>query len=159
MEINGSNYQVGNQAMASVLLLYYHLLVEGGITNDQAVYVDQNIFDGYSFLNVEVTEQNNDSEINEKLIREGAVIYLLCDLNDIIGEYEDNYLNHEYTIKLNKAYKEGLLSSILETDELFKLIIVPEQELNYNLYNECLCNIYNKYVVGMYSELLCRQKP
>ena len=142
--------------MASVLLLYYHLLVEGGITNDQAVYVDQNIFDGYSFLNIEVTEQNNESEINEKLIREGAVIYLLCDLNDIIGEYEDNYLKHEYTIKLNKAYKEGLLSSIPETKELFEIIMVPEKEMNYKLYNQCLNNIYNKYVVGMFSELLSK---
>lgn len=45
MEINSENCSVGNKAMANVLLLYFHILSEGGITNDQTVYLDTDFFD------------------------------------------------------------------------------------------------------------------
>ncbi len=64
MIIDETNYEIGNKAMASVLLLYYHLLDEGGITNDQTVYIDPNDFNGFDFINLELKA---DYELNEKL--------------------------------------------------------------------------------------------
>ena len=82
---------VGNRAMASVLLLYYHLMREGGITNDQTVYIVSEDFNASDFVDVEVEDG---LEIDQKLIREGACLSLLCDLNDLIGEYGADYLSH-----------------------------------------------------------------
>ena len=62
--------------MASVLLLYYHLIQENGFTNDQTVYIDTQDFDGFSFLDVKVDESYC-VEIDELLLREGAIIFLI----------------------------------------------------------------------------------
>ena len=78
------NCSAGNRAMASVLLLYFHLLREGGITNDQAVYIDADDFDPFAYASVEVAPEL-DPEIDQALLREGAVVFLLCDLYDVIG--------------------------------------------------------------------------
>ncbi len=47
MRIDELNYEYGNKAMSSVLLLYYHLVSSGGFSGDETVYLDQDSFDGY----------------------------------------------------------------------------------------------------------------
>ncbi len=84
MIINDDNYIEGNKAVASALLLYYHLATEGCFCGDETVYIDPLLFNGFRYLNV-VVEESHHPEINEKFLREAAIIYLLCDLNDMIS--------------------------------------------------------------------------
>jgi len=155
MIINLKNVDKGNIAMASVLLLYYHLAQEKGFNHAETVYIDPNNFDGFSYLQVTVREEEGLSlDIDEKLLREGAIIYLLCDLNDIIGEYDEGYLKHEYTIKIVKEFKSGNMSAIPEVSDLFAEILkVPEREMNYEAYSNILSNIYRKYIVNRFNQL------
>ncbi|CCK76367.1 hypothetical protein OLEAN_C21910 [Oleispira antarctica RB-8] len=155
MIIDNTNYEIGNKAMASVLLLYYHLLNEGGITNDQTVYLDQNDFNGYDFLGLEVREgSGRNLDLDEALIREGAVIYLLCDLDDIIGEYEEDFHCQPQTKKIIGALKEHETSPISEVALLLELIAVPENEFNHPSYDLILQGIYKKYVHGFFVKKL-----
>ena len=158
MKIDKANYELGNKAMASVLLLYYHITSGGGFSGDETIFLDPSVFDGYSFLDVVVTD-GYEVDIDQKLIREGAVIYLLCDLNDMLSEYEDDFLNQQITINILKAYREGKLSAISETDQLFALLNVPEQEFDFKSYIEIMHAIANKCIVGVFNELSSCIKP
>ncbi len=158
MKIDETNYEQGNKAMASVLLLYYHSASSGGFTGDDTVFIDANIFDGYSYLDAVVTDWY-EVEIDQKLIREGAVIYLLCDLNDTISEYEDDFLKQKFIIKIIDAYQEGKLSAISETDQLFALFKQTEKEFDFKSYIEIMHIIVNKYVAGTFNELASCVKP
>lgn len=158
MKIGAENTMVGNEAMASVLLLYYQIVSGGGISNDETVYLDPDKFNGFKFLQVDVDESYS-PEIDEDLIRQGAVIYLLCDLNDMISEYEDCYLSQDITKAILNAAREGKLSSVPETTELIELLSVPEKRLNYEAYQELINHIYEKYVLGTFSRLVQTSKP
>tara|TARA_B100000959_G_C14592641_1_gene464681 strand:+ start:18 stop:494 length:477 start_codon:yes stop_codon:yes gene_type:complete len=158
MKIGAENTMVGNEAMASVLLLYYQIVSGGGISNDETVYLDPNKFNGFSFLQVEV-EESYYPDIDEALIRQGAVIYLLCDLNDMISEYDDSYLSQDITKKIIATEKEGKLSSIPEAEVLIDLVSVPEQTLDYEAYSEQRDLIYKKYVLGTFIRVAQEFKP
>ncbi len=141
--------------MASVLLLYYHLLDERGIFNDQTVYVGSLDFNGFDFLDVKVKEEYNESlDINESLIREGAIIYLLCELNDVIGEFDDDFHSQPHTKKLIAALEKYSGPTIPEVSQLLKLLSVSEQELDYSTYNVILQGVYKKYVHGFFVKKL-----
>jgi hypothetical protein len=70
LDLDPQNPYAANGAMASVLLLYYHLLREGGITNDQTIYVNADDFDPFVYLNIKVPRELSD--IDQTLLREGA---------------------------------------------------------------------------------------
>ncbi|CAM4053705.1 hypothetical protein SAMN05216575_11392 [Ectopseudomonas alcaliphila] len=141
--------------MASVLLLYYHLLNEGGITNDQTVYLDPNDFNGFDYLGVEVNELANESlDLDEDLIREGAIIYLLCDLNDIIGEYDADFHGQPQAKRIVEALNDHKSSPIPEVALLLKQVSVPEGQFNYSEYNKILQVIYKKHVHGLFAKKL-----
>jgi hypothetical protein len=147
MIIDNTNYEIGNKAMASILLLYYHLLDEGGITNDQTVYIDPNDFNPYELISTKVHSEKNESlDIDQTLIIEGSVIFLLCDLNDIIGEFDDNFHSHSLTKKILSVLQEHETNPIPEVSDLLKLVMVAETEFNFKQYNEILQAIYKKYV-------------
>ena len=158
MKIGESNYEQGNKAMASVLLLYYHITSGGGFTGDETVFLDSDTFDGYSYLDTVVSD-GYEVDIDQKLIREGAVIYLLCDLNDMVSEYKDDFLRQKTTIKIIDAYQEGKLSAIPETYQLFNLFKATEKEFDFKSYIETMHIIVNKYVVGAFNELASCVKP
>ncbi|MEJ2619265.1 MAG: hypothetical protein P8163_03180 [Candidatus Thiodiazotropha sp.] len=67
MKIGEDNPMVGNEAMASVLLLYYKIVLGGGISNDETVYLNPEKFNGFDFLAVEV-EESYKTDIDETLI-------------------------------------------------------------------------------------------
>jgi hypothetical protein len=157
MIINNTNYEIGNKAMASVLLLYYHLLDAGGITNDQTVYLDPKDFNGFDFLNVEVKEQANESlDLDESLMREGAIIYLLCELDDTIAEYDEDFHRHPHAKKIMEALKGHEHSPIPEVALLLKQLSVAESEFCYSEYNESLQRIYTTYVHGFFTKKLAK---
>ncbi|WP_321393722.1 hypothetical protein [uncultured Desulfuromusa sp.] len=153
ISIGIENCHVGNKAIASVLLLYYHLIIEGRFCNDETIYLDQNDFDGFSYLNVTV-EESQKSEISESLLREGAIIYLLCDLNDMVSEHEESFLSFELTQKIISEYKSKKMSAITEVGNIFKLFEVQETEFNFNKFNEELSTIFEKYVLGTFKALV-----
>ena len=149
MIIDDTNYQIGNKAMANVLLLYYHLLREGSINYAQTVYLDHDDFDGFKFLDVEVQESYS-PEIDETLIREGAVTYLLCELNDVITEYYEDNTMQPLTEKIYKALKAQKNELIPEVDLLLKYVMVAETEFDFTEYNKILQGIYKKYGHGFF---------
>ncbi|MVF14850.1 hypothetical protein FT643_22190 [Ketobacter sp. MCCC 1A13808] len=154
MIIDSTNYKIGNQAMANVLLLYYHLLDEGGITNDQTIYLDPEEFNGFDFLDFEVNNSGVNHGIDETLVKQGAIIYLLCDLNDMIAEYDQDYGLQPITKKICSALKTHESIPIPEVKPLLNTVLVPESEFNCSAYNEILQNIYRKYVHDYFSKKL-----
>jgi hypothetical protein len=150
MQINQDNYLLGNDAMASVLLLYYQIVTGGGISHDETVYIEHR-FNAYEYLNVEVDEQLQ-VDISQKLIREGAVVFLLCDLNDMIAAYDDSYLDERITQKIIKARENGLLSSVPDAEELIDLV-THKIDFDYEVYKRIMDDIYTKYVLGTFRKL------
>jgi hypothetical protein len=151
--INEDNLQVGNKAIAAILLLYYHLLKEGGFTNDQTVYLSDMDFDGFTFINTRVL-LNCESGIDELLINEGAAIYLICDLNDQIIDYEDNFLEQPFTQRIIAFHKANSQYFNSECSEIIQYVL--SDKFNYEVYKFQLANIYKKYVVDKL-QTLCQQ--
>ena len=147
MLIDSTNYRMGNKAIASVLLLYYHLIREDGFTNDQTVYIDTQDFDGFSFLDIEIDDSYCE-EIDELLLREGAIVFLICDLNDLIEECSDSYLLDKLMVRVIDAYEKGKLSAIPETADLINLINTPSYDFDYDKYKSILEGIYQKYILN-----------
>ena len=145
MRLEYESAGVANRAMASVLLLYYHLLREDGFTNDQTVYVNADDFDSFTFLDVEVSEELA-PDVDQTLLREGAVIYLLCDLYDLVGEYEDNYLQFPFTERVRSARAAGHLAAIPEAEEIVDMISAGESLLDYKELAKRLAQVYERYV-------------
>lgn len=157
MVIDASNYRRGNKAMASVLLLYYHMIMDGGFGNDQNVYIDPNDFDGFSYLNVQVVEDYR-LDIDEQLLREGAIVYLLCDVKDVIAEHEDDYLREDLIKTILALHKDGKFTAIPEATELLRVVDVPPPTLDYAKFNNILNGVYKKYVLGRFLRLIERQQ-
>lgn len=139
------NYERGNKAMASVLLLYYHLASKGKFVGSETIYVDSELFNGFDYLDVSVSPQN-ECDINEKLLREGAAIYLICELNDMVTEHEENFFSFEYTKKLLGALASKGIHSIPELGSLLAFFTVPESNFDFSSYFDSLDTIYAKYV-------------
>lgn len=158
MRIDSTNYESGNKGMAAVLLLYYHLANCGGFTGDETVYIDPTIFDGFSFLDVEVKD-GYEGEINQSLLRQGAIIFLLCDLNDLISQYQDNFLSFDLTKRILKLFEEGRLSAIPETKRLFDLFQKNEAEFNFDEFYSIMRQIFNLYVVEVFNGLARKNRP
>jgi len=143
---------IGNKALASVLLLYYHLCIEGNFSGDETVYIDSEDFNGYDFLQVEIDSSIID--IDQKLIREGAVIYILCELNDLVVEHEQSFMSMEHTQKIIEVASEGKMSEIPETKNLFELFNTDEISFDFEKYNDILQGIYSKYIKGRINSLI-----
>ncbi|MCH9651875.1 MAG: hypothetical protein K0U98_26840 [Deltaproteobacteria bacterium] len=152
MFIGDENYNLGNEAMAWVLLLYFHLAQEGGFSHAETVYVDAKRLNGYDFLRTKVDERHK-IEIDEDLIRQGAVIFLICDLNDMISDHEDDFLSQELTKKILRSYDCGDFDSIPESKELIETIRASESKMNYEIYRGVLDKIYTKYVLGVFKKI------
>lgn len=155
MIFDSTKCDAGNKAMASVLLLYYHLLEEGGITNDQTVYLDPEYFNGFDFLGSKVVETEYESlDLDERLINEGAVIYLLCDLNDTLAEYDEDFKSHPSYKKIVASLTPYKSAPIPELEALLEQVAVGGKEFDYNTYNQILQDIYTKYVRGFFIDKL-----
>ncbi len=152
MIIDDQNCECGNRAMASVLLLYCHMLDEGGFTHDQTVYLDQRHFNGYDFINTEVREHARHSlAIDGDLIATGAIIYLLCDLNDMIAEYELNFLQQPLTKKIIQALKAADNSRVPELPTVIGLMRQNESCFDHKGFQSLLQLIYEKHIVSYWA--------
>ena len=146
------NYEQGNKAMACVLLLFYHLSEEGGFIGSETVYIDRDLFNGFDYINVSVADSNS-NEISEELLRTGAVVYLLCDLNDMVCEFPDEFLDSSFTKKVIDILELKGCLIIPELNSIIKLFKATESEFDYRKYYAALELIYNKYVVGTFHKL------
>lgn len=156
MNIDKTNYQTGNRAIASILLLYYHIIKDNGFGNDQNVYLESLGFDAYEYLDTVVSEDYA-FEIEESLLREGAVVYLLCELNDLISEYEKDYIQQKQMIKLLDAYNKHKLDIIPEANDIFKIVTTSSASFSYKVYNEKLELIYKEYILKRFRKLIGEQ--
>lgn len=154
LRLTMANAAVANRATASVLLLYYHLLREGGITADQTVYVDPDDFDPFAFLSAEVSEDLAD--VDASLLREGAIVHLLCDLNDLVGEHEDDPLGHSLTKRILSAAAAGRFEAVPEAVVITSLVAAGEARVRYPELREGLARVYERYVVARFRALLNR---
>lgn len=154
MHITPDLFPTANRAMASVLLLYYHLLREGGITNDQTVYLDPAHFNALEYLDVTV-DASGVGEIDAPLLREGAVVFLLCDLNDVVSEHEDDYLQWPFTQAIVQAHAFGRLAAVPEAALVIAQVERGIAHLDMARYRALLQGIYEKYVVGRWKALGC----
>jgi len=147
-------FEVGNRAMASVLLLYYHLISDDGFFHGQTVFVNHNDFNAHEFIDVKVIEAPNVTlDINESMLREGAVICLLCMLFDMFCENEeDDYPSNDE--EMIKILKEHGIQVIPEISAYLECILVPANKLDFDLYNDILKSIYEKYVKGFLIKLV-----
>ncbi len=151
MIIDNTNYEIGNKATANILLLYYHILNEKGITHSQTVYIDEKEFNGFDFIDVQVIEQEKEClEIDERLLKEGSIIYLICELNDIVSEYEEDFHSKELTKKICKVLETHKDYPISEISLLLEQIMVVESEVDWSTYNKILDIIYKKYIEGLF---------
>jgi hypothetical protein len=156
MLIDDSNAYLGNRAMAWVLLLYYHLLREGGITNDQTVYVDSEEFNAFEYVAVEVSPDQQ-PDIDQKLIRRGAVIYLLCELNDMVADYEADYLNQPFTQRVLSALASAsAVAAIPEVAEIAEEVSKVQAPLVYSVFQGMLQKVFTTYVVEELGALAAR---
>jgi hypothetical protein len=142
----------GNGAMASVLLLYYHLLREGGITHEQTVYVNPDDFNTFEYLTVEVTKDQQ-GDIDQKLLREGATIYLLCELNDVVTDYETDYLSRPFAKRILDALARDAVTAIPHTHQILQLVSEGEANLDYPALQRSLHVVYEEYVVRKFRSL------
>lgn len=144
--------------MAWVLLLYYHLIREGGVTHDQTVYVDPTDFDPFECLEAEVADELR-GDIDQDLIREGAVVFLLCELNDVVTDYENDYLKQPFTQKILRALtSSAAVAAIPESREIADGVSKGEEVLDYNVLQSLLEGVFNKYVVRTYTSTACGRK-
>lgn len=137
----------GNRAMASVLLLYFHLLREGGISNDQTVYIDAGDFDPFAYASVEVAQELQ-PDIDQSLLREGAVVFLLCDLYDVIGEYESSYLALPWTARALDCLSGAGRAAVPEVAPIVEMLASGASTLDHQLLRARFAAVYQRYVVA-----------
>lgn len=152
LHLDLQNCLLANRAVASVLLLYFHLLREGGITSDQTVYVNADDFDPFIYLTVEVSDQLTD--VDQTLLREGAIIHLLCDLADVVGEHEEDYLKQPLTRRILSACADGHFAPVPEAVVIANMVAAGESHLNPQHLQSRLVQVYERYVVNRFRELL-----
>lgn len=145
MRIELFNASEGNSAMAAVLLLYYHLVLEGGITHDQTVYLNPNDLDPAVWITVEV-DSDLQPEIDQTLIREGAVVRLLCDLKDMIDDFDEAFALQPFTKKLLTTNRTAVLAAVPEAEQIFALLENCRGAPNYSVLREGLAGIFERYV-------------
>lgn len=144
MFISSDNSEQGNKAVASVLLLYYHLLREGGITHDQTVYLDRHDFDAFQYVRVEVASENLD--LDQGLLRRGAVIALLCELNDMVTDYEDDYLSQPFTQKILEALGPEAVAAVPEVESIIEILLKHEDCERYEIFSRTLHQVFERHV-------------
>lgn len=152
MHITTDLFPAANRSTASVLLLYYHLLREGGITHDQTVYLDPAHFNALDHVDVTVDEAGA-GEIDASLLREGAVVCLLCDLDDMVVEHEDDYLQWPITQAILQAHARGRLAAVPEAALVMAEVGQGIEHIDMVRYRALLQGIYEKYVVGRWQAL------
>ena len=145
LEINIDNCEIGNQAMAQVLLLYFHILAEKGITNDQTAYLDRDHFDPQALISVEVGDSVS-MDIDQSLLREGAMIYWLCELNDVVGEYEDSFHSHPYFNMVQEQLKNQCASDFPELSDVLNSLACDESKVDFAQYQSSISLVVRKYV-------------
>ncbi len=156
INFGADNARQGNRAMASVLLLYYHLLLEGGITNDQTVYLDPDEFDPFDYVDVTVTAHEPD--VSQRLLRQGAVIALLCELNDMVADYEADYLAQPFTHRVLQALSGQAVAEVPEVAEIVRAVTAGENVLDCAALNRMLRKVFETYVVREFDALATRHR-
>lgn len=156
MKIDWNNFELNQQTTKvckDIIWLYKDLLDEGGFTHNNIWQVG--VVDS-AYLNIIISD-NEDFKINEKLLRQGAFIYLVCELNDLL--YEENYTlqtQQELTEKLSTVSflndEKKLIEVALEAME--KRITIWDNNSSIKEFQHLSTYFYMTYVVKYFDELI-----
>lgn len=151
MLIDSDNCGQGNRAMASVLLLYYHLMREGGITHDQMVYIDPQEFDPFAYVDVSV---GPNLDIDQRLLRQGAAIALLCELNDMVDDCDGDYLAQPFTRKVLDALARVDATTMPQVPAIVDTVTRGEALLDFAELQRLLSEVFETCVVAEFARLV-----
>lgn len=102
-----------------------------------------------------MTVDSDAPEIDTVLLRQGALLYLLCELNDMISDYEADYLEQPRTQRILTAYQTTGCAAIPELAAVMRLVQQPLQTRDdYAQYHQLCDTIYRRYVVGSVERLV-----
>ena len=138
--------------MASFLLLYYHLSLQGGFANGEINNVDIDEFNIFEMLTVEVAEECS-SYIDGFFLREAAAMYLLCALNEMTESYPDDFLSHDLTKTIIGEFEKGHFAAVPEVAQIFALFTQDEKSIDFDTYQEVLVEIFELYVLRRFTAL------
>ncbi|NVJ98437.1 MAG: hypothetical protein HWE25_09810 [Alphaproteobacteria bacterium] len=150
MKISRENCELGFQATAAILLLYRELAHAGKIENDEGVYLQICNVDPFDCANIDIDDDLAD-EIDEEFIRCGGAVALLCELNDIISENEDDFLQHPLLGKILGTFRAGNVSRIEQISQIVELFNVSEMEFNFARFRQILDAALNRFVGPVFS--------
>ena len=140
LRINRENIQVGQKALTILFRLYSTLIEEQGFDHAQADWIDPDDFDGFSFLDVEVAEG---VDLDQRLLRQGAIIFLLCHLHDMTLEFGEDFYRQEFSQRIIRQFHKGRMAAIPEVAQLMATIDTDHGSFDYMAYREVLDKIYH----------------
>lgn len=137
--------------MAASLLLYFHIARENGITNDQTIYLDSFDLNPFDLINIEFDKEIL-VDIDQDLVQKGAIISLICDLDDLISNYEDDFKSQE---QFNKLYNAlfSVKDKVPGLRKLLSILWLDENNFDYSTYKQVLNEIVQKEVFSKFTEL------
>jgi hypothetical protein len=103
-------------------------------------------FDPFKYLAVQVSDELTD--VDQTLLQEGAAVHLLCDLNDLVGEFESDYLQQPLVKRIVSALSAVQGNPIPEAAAIASMAAAGETVLNYQHLALRLTEVYERYVVS-----------
>jgi hypothetical protein len=79
---------------------------------------------------------------------------MLCDLNDIVGEYESDYLKQPHMKRIFAAFRAVPSSPVPEVQGIVSMVEAGESNLDYEAFSQQLAAVYKRYVVARFATLL-----
>ena len=95
-------------------------------------------------------------DIDQALIRQGAMVYWVCEINDVVGEYDDSFHSHPYFTEVFEKLKQHCSAVYPEVASLLGLLAVEEDCLNYQQYNSAIKAVFKKYVFERMQSIVWR---
>lgn len=137
------------QAVKDILFMYAEC------THDYRGFghgIDTGSFDAFKFLEIDADEfEYLPSPATLQLLKEGAIIKILCEIYDAWCEYEDFYYTYFERHKL--WLNDGRFWEFSEVEHLMKRLFRENPSLSETWVEEEFKQIYDKYVRGYFIEL------
>lgn len=149
MIIDQSNCEVGRGAMMHAVFFYYQLLNEGGFSSGQTSYWLFEKYTVWEILDIVVNEPKGVSlGIDQTFIREAALIYILCMLENYYCEFEPS----EFPTENEKEYMILQQKGLVLIPEL-SLVLEAIKSTDPILFKNASETIFSKYVRGRFVRL------
>jgi hypothetical protein len=152
--IGERDFDIGKKIEMYAVYFYYQLIEEGSFSPRQTSYWLLEDFTCWELLDFEVVEPKGVSfGIDSNFIKEAAIIYIVCMLDNYYFELEE----HEWptaddeTINVLNTYGKKVIP---ELHDLIQCVLPQSGKINFERYNAVQKLIYDKYVYGRFISLL-----